>query len=341
MLSTGVVLDPRYAEHDPGPGHPERPARISALLEAVERLGRERLAHVAPRAATREELLLVHAPGHVDRVAATAGHDFVALDPDTTVSAQSYATALLAAGGLLALVDAVMAGEADNGFALVRPPGHHAEADRAMGFCLFNNVAIAARYAQKRHGLERVAIVDWDVHHGNGSQHSFAADPSVLYVSTHEYPYYPGTGAAAEVGEGAGEGFTVNVPLAAGCGDPEYLAVFTEVIEPVLRSFAPQLVLVSAGFDAHVRDPLAGMRMTTAGYGLLTRVLLRVAAESAGGRLLAVLEGGYDLEALTGSVAAVLDELGGERVAEPLPAGSEPAMLARVKEIQRRYWDLP
>jgi acetoin utilization deacetylase AcuC-like enzyme len=210
-----------------------------------------------------------------------------------------------------------------------------------MGFCLFNNVAIAARSLCDRHGLDRVLIVDWDVHHGNGTQHSFADDRRVLYVSTHQYPLYPGTGRVDEVGVGEGKGFTLNVPLPAGCGDGEFLDAFVRLIDPVCRQFEPQFVLVSAGFDAHLRDPLAGMRVSEEGFACLARVLLRIAAEHAGGRLAAVLEGGYDLDGLCGSVARVLDEMQGESLAEPLPvtAGDCPA-VPRVVEVHGRYWDL-
>jgi acetoin utilization deacetylase AcuC-like enzyme len=341
MLRTAVVIDERYEEHETGYGHPERAERVAVLRDLVEGPAGAGLIRVEPRPATPDELALVHSEEHLKRVAATADGGPQALDADTPVSSRSHETALLASGGLLALVDTVMAGEADNGFALVRPPGHHAEADRAMGFCLFNSVAVAARSLQERHGLDRVLIVDWDVHHGNGTQHSFANDPGVLYVSTHQYPFYPGTGAVDEVGLGDGEGFTLNVPLPAGCGDSEYLDAFVRVIDPVCRQFEPRFVLVSAGFDAHLRDPLASMRVSEEGFGCLARVLLRIAAEHAGGRFAAVLEGGYDLDALRGSVARVLDEMGGERLTEPLPAiTSDCPAVPRVVEVHRRYWDL-
>ena len=234
-----------------------------------------------------------------------------------------------------------MAGDTDNGFAMVRPPGHHAEADRAMGFCLFNNVAIAARCLCRRHGLDRVLVMDWDVHHGNGTQHIFAEDPNVLYVSTHQYPFYPGTGRVEEVGAGKGEGFTLNVPLPAGCGDGEYLDAFIRVIDPVCRQFEPQFVLVSAGFDAHLRDPLASMMVSEEGFACLARVLLRVAADHADGRFAAVLEGGYDLDGLRRSVARVLDEMRGERLGEALPAtAAECPVVPRVAEVHDRYWNV-
>jgi acetoin utilization deacetylase AcuC-like enzyme len=341
VLRTAVVIDERYEDHETGSGHPERAERIAVLRDLVESLAGSGLIRLEPRPATPEKIALVHSKEYLKLVARTAGSGPAAFDADTPVSSRSYETALLATGGLLALVDTIMADGADNGFALVRPPGHHAEADRAMGFCLFNNVAIAARWLCERHGLDRVVIVDWDVHHGNGTQHSFADDRRVLYVSTHQYPFYPGTGRAEEVGVGEAKGLTVNVPLPAGCGDGEFLDAFLRVIDPVCRQFEPQFVLVSAGFDAHHRDPLAGMRVTDEGFACLARVLLRVAAEWAGGRFAAVLEGGYDLDALRGSVARVLEEMRGEHLAELLPATPvDCPAVPRVIEAHRQYWDL-
>jgi acetoin utilization deacetylase AcuC-like enzyme len=240
---------------------------------------------------------------------------------------------------VLALVDAVMAGRVDNGFAFVRPPGHHAEPDRAMGFCLFNNVALAAAHLRAAHGLERVLVVDWDVHHGNGTQHAFYDDPHVLFVSSHQYPFYPGTGAAREVGVGEGEGFTLNLPFPAGYGDAQYVRAFVDVVEPVARRFGPQFILVSAGFDAHRRDPLAGMDMTEAGFACLARLLLRLSQDVCENRLVAVLEGGYDFEALARSVAAVLGEMSGASLQEAVtPAAGEPADVRLPLEMARHYW---
>jgi acetoin utilization deacetylase AcuC-like enzyme len=340
-MRTGLVIDERYERHDTGPGHPERPERIRMLRRLVDDYRRDDLVRLEPRLATTDELALVHDPRHIALVASSAAHEFAAFDADTRVSAASWETARLAAGGALAVADAVAAGDVDNGFAFVRPPGHHAEQDRAMGFCLFNNVAIAARHLQRAHGLERVLIVDWDVHHGNGTQHAFWDDPSVLYASTHQYPFYPGTGAASEVGEGEGAGRTVNVPLPSGAGDDELMAAFTTLLVPIADQFRPDVVLISAGFDAHRRDPLAGLAATEAGFRALTRVLLGVARRHAQGRLVAVLEGGYDLEALRATVPEVLDELGGRHLDEPL---ATPQPYARVLDAavaaQRAYWDL-
>jgi acetoin utilization deacetylase AcuC-like enzyme len=340
-MKTGIVLDRRYEAHETGAGHPERPERIRAIRDLMASYRREGLVALEPRVATPEELALNHAPEHVGRVAATADRAFTAFDADTPVSSRSYETARLAAGGFLRLLESVLAGDVQNGFAFVRPPGHHAEADRAMGFCLFNNVAVGAHWL-RQHGIERLLIVDWDVHHGNGTQDSFYDDPDTLYVSTHQYPFYPGTGAAREVGRGAAAGRTLNVPLPAGCGDDEYVAAFTDLIVPVAAQFRPEMVLISAGFDADYRDPLAGMQATEDGFRAMTRVLLRIAEEHAGGRLAAILEGGYDLGALRAAVTAVLDELGGSRLAEPIatpqPRGD---VLAPARAAQAPFWDLP
>src|SRR5262249_15536027 len=255
---------------------------------------------------------LVHDGAYVDEVAATQHQEWFAFDADTPTSPRSYATACLAAGGFLALLDAVMSQEGGNGFAFVRPPGHHAERHRAMGFCLVNNVAVGAEYLRRRYGLQRILIVDWDLHHGNGTQHLFESDPGVLYISAHQYPYYPGTGALDEVGRGDGEGYTVNVALPAGCGDAEDGEAFTPHILPIAQQYAPQFVLISAGFDAHARDPLGGMQVTEPGFQAMARALLEIAREPAGGRCAAILEGGYDVHAIRRSSQRVLAELQGE-----------------------------
>ncbi|HYC23952.1 MAG TPA: histone deacetylase [Candidatus Bathyarchaeia archaeon] len=338
-MPTALTIDSRFRDHDPGPGHPERPDRIAVLLDLVEHWRGARLERIAARHAEESELRRVHTETLVDRVRATTGRARHHLDADTPTSADSFATALLAAGGVCELVDAVAGGAAQNGFALVRPPGHHATRDTAMGFCLFNNVAIAAERLRHEHHLERVAIVDWDVHHGNGTQDIFLGDPGVLYVSTHQSPFYPGTGAVGEVGVGDGEGFTINLPFSPGVGDAGYLLAFEEIVRPILRQFAPEFVLVSAGFDCHHRDPLGGMAVTEEGFAGMTQILLDVARETAGGRLVAVLEGGYDLDAIRESTEAVLGELTHERaprvVAETRTPGFEKA-----KQLFRKYWQL-
>ena len=341
MLRTGIVLDSRYQEHYTGRNHPERAARIATLLSPIEQYQRPGVKHFAPRPATTEELALIHGSSHIDRVAATAEKNYFAFDADTPVSAQSYATALLATGGFLTLLEAIMTHDVDNGFALVRPPGHHAERNRAMGFCLFNSVAIGAQYLRQHFDLKRILIMDWDVHHGNGTQHSFYDDPDVLYVSTHQYPYYPGTGAVEEVGRGQGEGYTVNLPLLAGCGNSDYQEMFELIIDPICRQFEPEFVLISAGFDAHIRDPLGGMQVTEEGFGVMARVLLRIARDLAQGRCAAILEGGYDLEGLQKSVLSVLDEMNGNALTTDLSQLTPRGVSVLAREVQQQYWELP
>jgi acetoin utilization deacetylase AcuC-like enzyme len=304
-----LISSDRFAEHQTPPGHPERPERAE-VMDAVA--GRWRAGGgevVAPRAATREQLARVHEAEYLRRISETTGRA-VALDPDTYTSPESHDVALLAAGAAVDAAERAMAASSHAVLALVRPPGHHAERNRAMGFCLYNNIAVAAAHVRAL-GAERVAIVDYDVHHGNGTQHIFERDPSVLYVSTHQYPYYPGTGAAEETGVGDGAGFTVNLPIESGATDDDYRVVFGEVVLPVLRQFNPDLLLVSAGFDAHERDPLGGMRLSTGAFGAMTAELVGVAKESCDGRIVLVTEGGYDLRALGESLDAVLQAIAG------------------------------
>lgn len=311
MGKTGLVYDPRYLEHDMGMGHPESPHRLRAIMQQLERNGTlPRLTRIEPRTAEDEWVTQIHQPGYVAALtkhAPTSGR--ISLDPDTSMSPGSLVAAYLAAGGALAGVDAIMNKQVEHVFCAVRPPGHHAEAGRAMGFCLFNNVAIAARYAQKRYGLQRVLIVDWDVHHGNGTQHSFEGDPSIMFFSTHQYPHYPGTGRNTERGTGAGEGFTINAPMEAGGGDEEYRTIFHETLVPAADDFKPEFVIISAGFDAHKDDPLASMGLTEAGYADLTSIVAGIAKRHAGGRILSSLEGGYNLTALAASVDSHLKAL--------------------------------
>jgi len=287
--------------------HPERPERIGRLLKLAER-ARELGLTLFPsrRRATGEELGRVHTREYIDAISSTAGEDRVVLDADTHTSAESYDVARHAVGALLDMVDAVMEKRIDNGFAAVRPPGHHAETERAMGFCLFNNVSVAARHLMERHGIERILVVDWDVHHGNGTQNEFYDDPRVLFASLHQYPFYPGTGAVEETGEGEGAGYTINIPFPGGFGDGDYMLAFERVIVPVARKFAPEFVLISAGFDCHWSDPLASMQLSEDVFSAMTNRLLAVAHESAGGRLLATLEGGYNLDALVLCVERML-----------------------------------
>lgn len=349
-MSLVLVTTDRYADHLTPPGHPERVERAEVMQVVASRWEARGGVIVEPRPATRAELARVHADHYLDAVAKTAGRA-VSLDPDTFTSPESHEVALLAAGAALVAVETVLRdsdgpGAPTAAFALVRPPGHHAERARAMGFCLYNNIAAAAAHALAL-GVPRVAIVDYDVHHGNGTQGIFYEDPRVLFLSTHQHPFYPGTGAATEAGRGGGEGFTFNVPLEAGATDEDYRLVFDRLVLPVLHQFGPDLVLVSAGYDAHERDPLGGMRVTTQGYATLTRDLREVAKDCCGGRIVLVTEGGYDLKAfaacLEASIAALEDEKGGGRTdtaappREPLAPRGRAAVDA-VRGVQKRFW---
>jgi acetoin utilization deacetylase AcuC-like enzyme len=293
-------------QHDPGPGHPESPARLRAVLEALDQDRFATLDRIEAPRATREQLLRVHTPAHVDRILAiTPDADTVRLDEDTLMSPASAEAGLRAAGALVAAVDAVMAGTTTRAFCAVRPPGHHATPDTAMGFCLFNNVAVGAAHALAAHGLKRVAIADFDVHHGNGTQDIFQREPRVLFASSHQQPLYPGTGNPDEQGVGN----IVNAPLSSGEGSYEFRALWNDALLPKLHAFKPQLVLISAGFDAHQRDPLANLQLQTEDYAWITQQLVELARAHAGGRLVSTLEGGYDLQALAASVSAHVSAL--------------------------------
>jgi acetoin utilization deacetylase AcuC-like enzyme len=304
--SIGVIQDSRYREHRGPEGHPERPDRLIAVEEAIASRA-ESLSNLAPRRAGDEEILRIHQRAHLEAIAAAVRRSPSQLDPDTYVSPQSLEIARLAAGGSIDLARAVARGDLTAGLAAVRPPGHHAEAHRAMGFCLFNNVAIAAAALRAEEGVERILILDWDVHHGNGTQRSFEEDPNLLYFSTHQYPFYPGTGGVDEAGSGRGEGATVNVPLPGGCNDGVYLAVLQRILVPLTLAFRPEVLLVSAGFDAHRDDPLGGMQVGEEGFAAMAAIVRTLADEVCGGRLAYFLEGGYSSSGLRQGVGAVLD----------------------------------
>jgi acetoin utilization deacetylase AcuC-like enzyme len=307
---TGVVQDQRYLQHSAGSYHPESPERLAAVYAMLSQPSMApKFVQIAPREATHKEIETIHSPSYVEYIASTDGQDNVYLDPDTATSPESYRIAKLAVGGLCNAIDAVMDKKVDNAFAFVRPPGHHAEKGSAAGFCIFNNVAIGAMHAINKYSLKKILIVDWDLHHGNGTQHSFYEDPRILYFSTHQYPYYPGTGSLQEIGRGKGEGYTINVPLSVGAGDASFVKIFRKILQPVALEFKPELVLLSAGFDTYYQDPLGGMRVTPVGFAALTRILLKIAESCCQGRFVAVLEGGYHIAGLTDSVKAVLEEM--------------------------------
>jgi acetoin utilization deacetylase AcuC-like enzyme len=309
-MQVGLVYHPDYLKHDAGQQHPERAARLESVVQALQATPEvQPLVNLDITHDAESWVAQVHRPDHIRTVAAASQQGRAALDPDTIVCSDSYNVALKAVAGTLAAADTIMAGELSQAFCAVRPPGHHAEAHRAMGFCLFNNVAILARYLQQRHGLDNIMIIDWDVHHGNGTQHIFEDDPSVFYVSTHQYPYYPGTGAVTETGTGRGQGYTMNFPLPQGSGDEVYIEVFEQHLLARALDYRPEFVIISAGFDAHYADPLAHMQVTEKGYRRMTQVVKEIAATCCNQRLISVLEGGYNLDALGRSVAAHVEEL--------------------------------
>ncbi|MEE2635777.1 MAG: histone deacetylase [Acidobacteriota bacterium] len=311
-----LIGSDRFSDHRPPDGHPEQPARAQVMTEVARRWVDTGGVLTQPRPATRDELMRVHTAAYVDRIADTHGQ-MRRLDPDTYTSAESYDLARLAAGATVAAVEATVR-DGVPAMAFVRPPGHHAETERAMGFCLFNSVAVAAA-AARASGIDRVAVIDYDVHHGNGTQWMFYEDATVLYVSLHQYPFYPGTGSVTDVGRGDGLGTTLNVPLAAGASDADYDRAMRELVNPVVAAFAPELILLSAGFDAHSRDPLGGMRVSTEGYAAMTAHVQRLAVECCRGRLAAVTEGGYDLSALDACLTSTLTQL-----CDGSPAAGEP-----------------
>ena len=308
MTKTAIYRDDLFLEHEPGYDHPESPDRLRVIYEALDR---EKISLLYPSfdPVSEDILALNHSRELIRRIAATQGkaHDF--LDADTRTSPQSYAAACLAVGGLVDGVEKLVQGELDTCFCLVRPPGHHAERDRAMGFCLFNNVAVAARWAIRELGLKRIMIVDWDLHHGNGTQQAFYDTDKVLYCSTHQYPYYPGTGAVIETGQGLGNGHTVNVPFPGGQGDREFASIFNQIIYPVGLAYQPELIMISSGFDIYDGDPLGSMRVTSAGFAYMTGKMRQLAGEVCNGRLLVTLEGGYNLTGMRDGALAVLSQL--------------------------------
>jgi acetoin utilization deacetylase AcuC-like enzyme len=344
-VKVGFVYDPIYLKHDTGQ-HVENARRLEAITAHLEQTGlKQQLTPIKPRPATIEELSLVHQEQYISYIREAAQRGGGWLDLDTVMSPDSYDAALYAAGGAIKAAEAVMKGEVNSAFALVRPPGHHATPKRAMGFCLFNNIAIAAKYALSKFGLERIVIIDFDVHHGNGTQEVFYDNPQVLYASTHQYPHYPGTGSIEETGSGEAKGTVVNIPLPGGCGDAEYQQVFEQIIVPVAKRFKPQLILVSAGYDLHWADELALMQVSVTGFAQMVKIIKGLADELCGGRLVFSLEGGYNLNALAASVKATFEVLlGNTDIEDPLGqtqyqrgAPDIAPLLKAIKEIHNLF----
>ena len=325
-MAVGLVYDPIYLKHDTGQ-HVENARRLEAIIAYLEQTRlKQQLTLIQPRAASVEEISIVHQKQYISHIQNTAQQGGGWLDVDTVMSPNSYDAALYAAGGAIRAAEAVMNGEVARAFALVRPPGHHATSEQAMGFCLFNNVAIATKYAMANYELERILIVDFDVHHGNGTQFTFYDNPQVLYISTHQYPFYPGTGSINETGIGEAEGTTINISLPAGCGDTEYKQVFEQIVVPAAKRFKPQLMLVSAGYDSHWADGLAMMQVSVTGFAQIVKTIKELADQLCHGRLVFTLEGGYNLQALPYSVKATFDVLlGNTNIEDPL--GQSPRMF--------------
>lgn len=354
MRKTAIFREPLFLSHDPGFDHPESPQRLKVINEVIDKKevnGCFLYPDFLP--APHKIIGLNHTSDLMARVSETAGKIFDALDPDTKTSPESYAAATMAVGALTTGVDLLLAKEIDNGFALVRPPGHHAEKDRSMGFCLFNNVAVAAHYAIHHCGLKKVMIVDWDLHHGNGTQRSFYDSDKVLYVSTHQFPFYPGTGDVSETGTGKGEGYTINIPLPGYQRDEDYATIFNDIVVPLGKEFKPELILISCGFDIYRDDPLGAMEVTADGFAYMTRCMVTLADEVCKGKLLVTLEGGYNLVGQRDGALAVLAELygesldtgyltklGDEDVEKFVGSKSAHPAIDQARSVAKRFWKL-
>jgi len=354
MRRTAVYRDDLFLEHQPGFNHVESPERLKVIYDELDREETgQNLVYPRFEPASLDVIALNHAAGMIKTIADTAGrpHDF--LDADTQTSPRSFDAACLAVGAVVDGIGRIVDGEIDNAFCLVRPPGHHAEKDRAMGFCLFNSIAVGAKWALSHLGMERIFILDWDLHHGNGTQRSFYDSNKVLYGSTHQYPYYPGTGALLEIGAGKGEGFTLNVPLPGGQGDQDYMRIFNDIFVPVARQYKPQLILVSCGFDIYGGDPLGTMRVSAAGFAAMTMIMQNLADELCDGRLLITLEGGYNLSGMRDGTLAVLSALSGEKLnqahpdftpADPVGSrvqqGNPPWYIEQAVTLAKSYWNM-
>lgn len=343
MRKLAIVTDDLFLAHRNPPGHPECPERLAGILDMLAATGLgEKTVSIETRPATEEEIVLVHARPYFEAVKATSGREFTELDADTSACEVSFDAALAGSGGLVCSADSVLSGEIDAAFVLCRPPGHHAERDRAMGFCLFNHVAVAAAHLVSNRGIGKVAVIDWDVHHGNGTQHIFYDSSQVLYFSVHQFPFYPGTGSLKELGYEKGLGHTVNVPCPSMLGDEDYLRIFGEILAPVMEQYRPEFILVSAGFDAYQADPLGGMLLTSRGFARLTRFALELAEKHCGGKIAFVLEGGYNTAEMGPIARAVVKEM--------LDIGKSPAdfdaqktscghTIEETRRVYSRFWE--
>lgn len=315
MRKTVLLRSDIFLQHDPGYGHPESPDRLKVIYEILDTEEIKKKFIIPPFGpADNKSINYIHNQETIKAAERTSGKRSEMLDQDTKTSSDSYSAAKHAVGAVIKGIDMLYSGEADNCFALVRPPGHHAESDRSMGFCIFNNIAIGAKYAIKKKGVKKILIVDFDIHHGNGTQRSFYETNKVLFVSAHQYPFYPGTGSLNEVGTDLGEGYTLNIPLSSGMGDLDYAAVIKELVMPVARQYAPELILVSGGLDILIQDPIGGMEVTAQGIGYMTRKLVHLAEELCDGKILITLEGGYDLGGQVEGAFAIMSELLGEPI---------------------------
>ena len=354
MKKTAIFRDDVFKKHDPGFDHVECPERVATLFAALDELTDKHL-FLEPSflPASEDIILLNHSLEHIQDVKATSGKIYSVLDESTFTSSKSYEAAVFAVGAVVKGVELLVTGEIDNGFALVRPPGHHAEKDKSMRFCLFNNIAIAAHHAIENLGLERVLIIDWDVHHGNGTQHSFYDSDKVLFVSIHQSPLYPGTGNITDIGTGSGKGYTLNIPLPGGQGDIEYANIFNSLVKRVVYQYRPEMILVSAGFDAYHGDATSSMRVTHHGFGYMTRALMEWADALCNGRILITLEGGYDLNGLKEGVFTVLSQLADKKLEMSFSTSIDEEMghkletektphpaIERVRDEAKKHWDM-
>lgn len=342
-MKTGVIFDKRFALHEMGQDHIESPLRIIALHEVITARLKSGFTLIEPRPATEEELTFIHLPSYVSFLKETAGRGYFPFDPDTIAGPNTYEIARLAAGAGLVAADLILEGKLDNAFALVRPPGHHAESGKPIGFCFFNNIAITAEYLRQKKSIKKILIVDWDLHHGNGTQKAFYSSSQVLYISLHQSPLFPGTGSASEVGEKEGAGYNLNLPLRAGKTDADYLYLFQNLIHSVADIFQPEFVLVSAGFDIMRGDPLGRMELTAEGCGDITQILIKIARKWASGHLIVFLEGGYNLKALQNGVEEVILRLSGQKFRDLPEANCPPGLAEEIKPILKifeQYWGI-